>query len=73
MSGSNSDSIEGKYENGELVRINNNEINSMKFPGSLLLSPQSNIIPLSLSFIGKGNSDQRDNLVIQVKNLTFHF
>ena len=64
MSGSNSDSVEGKYEIAELVEINNDEINSMKFPGSLLLTPQSNIIPLSLSFIGKGNPDHGSNLVI---------
>ena len=64
MSGVNSDSVEGKYEIAEFVEINNDEINSMKFPGSLLLTPQSNIIPLSLSFIGKGNPDLGSNLVI---------
>lgn len=64
MSGSNSDSVEGKYEIAELVEINKDEINSMKFPGSLLLTPQSNIIPLSLSFIGKGNPDHGSKQVI---------
>ena len=65
MSGSNSDSVEGKYEASESVRINDDEvINSMKFPGSLLLSPHHNHIPLSLSFIGKGKLDQGTNEVI---------
>jgi hypothetical protein len=69
MSGSNSDSVEGKYETSESVRINDDEIiNSMKFPGSLLLSPHHNHIPLSLSFIGKGKLDQGTNLVIFSNN-----
>ena len=72
MSGVNSDSVEGKYEIAELVEINNDEINSMKFPGSLLLTPHNNHVPLSLSFIGKGNSDQRDNLVIDPHKIFFH-